>query len=731
MALRIRPRCGWTGGNGEFGILPFDPTTLLAITVNQDGLLNLNGFNNGITTLTIQGGDVSTGTGALTVNGTITGLASSRTATIAGHLSLGGSFERFFTIADGSAADDMVVSAVIDSAGIAKYGDGTLVLTNKNTYTGPTSIYDGTLVVTSDAALGSVTGGTTVQAGGTLAFRGGFTYSTPETLTLYGTGFNNAGAIANVVGNNTFGGPVVLASNATIKTAAGTTLTFSNTVAAVTYSLTVGGAGATIFGGGFTGSGILDKVDAGTLTLSGSQPDNFTGTAEVDAGTLNLSKTGAALQGKLLVGDGVSAPSTATVHMLAAGQLSAAAALSVRTGGLVDLGGFALGSPLTLAGGAINSGGTTPVTLSSDVALTSGASTLTGSYALSGSRTFTVATGATLTLSGPISGTGGLILRGGGALVLSGTSANSFSGLSSIYQGTLVLAKTAGVAALAGTVNLAIANVPDALPATLQLGAADQIGDTTTITVNQGGVFDLHGFNETITSLALNGGNVTTGAGLLTLKGDVTSTNKAATITGNLALLAGAHTFTIAQDGVTTVTGAISGAGSLVKTGAGQLTLAGSATYTGTTTVNAGKLTLTANQPLSAVLVTGSGSLSITGKVAGIMNVGGKLSVDATQGTLTANGAVTFSATSALAVNLASSATVPLVVTGAASLGGALSLTASPAFSLAIGATFTLLQAQSITGTFAGLSEGASLSFGGMSFKISYVGGKVTLKRTA
>ena len=721
----------WVGAGNQLGLLPGDSTTLVPITVNQDGLLNLNGFNNSITTLTMQGGDATTGTGTLTANGTIAGLASSRTATIAGNLNVGGAAERFFTIADGTAADDMVVSAIIGNGGLTKLGDGTLVFTSKNTYVGPTVISDGTLVVTADAALGSTAGGTTVQAGGTLAFRGGFTYSTPETVTLYGSGFNNSGAVLNAGGVNTFAGSLVLASAATIKAAAGSTLTFSKSVAALMYKLTVGGPGTVIFAGAFTGSGILDKIDAGTLTMNGSSANSFTGTADIDAGTLNLDKNGVAIQGNLVVGDGSSPAGSAVVHMQATGQLSSSSSLTVRTGGLVDFGGFGQSGSVSLTGGSINSGGATPVALAANVSLTTGASTMSGSYVLSGSSTFTIAQGASLTINGPISGSGGLVLRGGGTLILSGSTANTFSGASSLYQGTLVLAKTAGVAALAGLTNLTIANVPDALAATLQLAASDQIADTTTITVNRNGVFDLHGFNETIASLALNGGQVNAGAGLLTLNGDVTSTSQAASITGNIALGTGAHTFTVNQDGQVTVTGTISGAGSLVKAGPGQLTIANPATYTGTTTVSAGKLTLTANQPASAVLVTGSGSLSISGNIAGLMNVGGKLAIDTTQGALTANGTASFSSSSALSINLSSVSTTALTITGAATLGGTLALTKTAGFNVAVGASFTLLQVQSITGTFAGLNEGATLSFGGMTFKISYAGGKVTLKRTA
>ncbi len=267
----------------------------------------------------------------------------------------------------------------------------------------------------------------------------------------------------------------------------------------------------------------------------------------------------------------------------------------------------------------------------------------------------------------------------------------------------------------------------------LQLGASDQIGDGATITVNRNGVFDLHGFNETITTLNLNGAQVTTGTGKLTLLGNVTNTSQASTITGNLVLGAGTHSFIPALDGVLTVTGVISGAGSLQKTGAGQLILSGGPnTYTGTTSVSAGKLTINTQQTQSALMITAGGTVILNGSTGSITNVGGILTIGTTGGTATANGPVSFSSTSTLNMTLNGSSTA-LTVTGAATLGGTLNLTAGTGFSPAIGAKVTILKATSIAAgtTFAGLKEGATVSVGSMKFKISYVGGIVTLTRTA
>src|SRR5207248_727028 len=89
------------------------------------------------------GGNLTTGGGTLTLGGDVTGNAASATATIGGNLALGTS--RTFTIADGAAASDVVVSAAISGAGfgLTKAGAGSLLLFGNNAYSGPTAAGSG------------------------------------------------------------------------------------------------------------------------------------------------------------------------------------------------------------------------------------------------------------------------------------------------------------------------------------------------------------------------------------------------------------------------------------------------------------------------------------------------------------------------------------------------------------------------------------------------------------
>src|SRR5262249_4814006 len=97
-----------------------------AVTVNGGGTLSLSAFSDTIGALTVAGGSVTTGTGMLTVNGLVTLTAGSIngsltlnnnivsnaaavSATISANLDLGAA-TRTVTVADGAAADDLVIS---------------------------------------------------------------------------------------------------------------------------------------------------------------------------------------------------------------------------------------------------------------------------------------------------------------------------------------------------------------------------------------------------------------------------------------------------------------------------------------------------------------------------------------------------------------------------------------------------------------------------------------------
>ncbi|NDD71463.1 hypothetical protein EBZ97_05405, partial [bacterium] len=85
-------------------------------------------------------------------------------------------------------------SAIAGSSGITKSNNGTLAITNANTYTGVTTISGGVVQISNANALGSTTGKTTVASGAALEISGGIT-TAAEALEIAGTGISSAGAL--------------------------------------------------------------------------------------------------------------------------------------------------------------------------------------------------------------------------------------------------------------------------------------------------------------------------------------------------------------------------------------------------------------------------------------------------------------------------------------------------------------------------------------------------------
>jgi autotransporter-associated beta strand protein len=185
----------------------------------------------------------------------------------------------------------------------------------------------------------------------------------------------------------------------------------------------------------------------------------------------------------------------------------------------------------------------------------------------------------------------------------------------------------------------------------------------------------------------------------------------------------------------------------LTKSGAGALYLTGNNTYAGGSTVTGGKLSIVGINS-SGVTVNNGGTLGGTGTVAGLIAIlnGGKLwpGVTAAEaaGIATVNadvvvtpGDVLHASTAKIGLGggfvatlKASGVSSRLVATGVVALGGSLFLDVAAAPNP--GDVYTLIQAGSILGTFAGLPEGALLNASGQQYRISYQGNRVTITAT-
>jgi autotransporter-associated beta strand protein len=288
------------------------------------------------------------------------------------------------------------------------------------------------------------------------------------------------------------------------------------------------------------------------------------------------------------------------------------------------------GGNLALNGGRLASVGTrnyaNAVTIGGDVTFgdvtpNNGKQTFSGTVNLNGStRTLTTATDTTF--SGIVSN-GGITKTGSGQLTLTGGSANTYSGTTTVNDGTLVLAKTAGVNAIAGGFTIGDGTNSD----TVNLGASDQIADTVVVNMigtasGQRGNFQLLGFNETIGGLS-GGGQVqnasSTADSVLTLNVANATTQTSSAVLRNTG-------------------GSTTGSLSIVKTGGGTQILGGNMTYTGVTSINQGTLAVTGSLLNSGtVLVNDGGSLSGSGSVGAVTLASGSfLKPGNSPGTLTA-----------------------------------------------------------------------------------------------
>ncbi len=321
------------------------------VTVTGTGVLDLNNFSDVIGSLKLTGGTVATGTGTLTLGGTLTSNASASTSTITGNLGLGAN--RTFTINDGTATDDLLVSALVSGAfSLTKGGTGTLVLSASNSYSGLTTISAGQLIATANNALGTIAGATTVSSGAVLGFRGGFTYATTEAVGASGTGVSATGAIKNVSGDNSFAGAITWIAAGTVGSAtAGNSLGLTGLIVNGGFALTCNGAGNTVVGGVISGTGALTKSGTGTLTVSAA--NTYLGVTTVSAGSLRVTNSAGSATGTaaLTVASGATLEGANSSATSASSTISNGGTLSPGVGGTGTLltGAMALNSTANLS----------------------------------------------------------------------------------------------------------------------------------------------------------------------------------------------------------------------------------------------------------------------------------------------------------------------------------------------------------------------------------------------
>ncbi|MBV9550623.1 MAG: autotransporter-associated beta strand repeat-containing protein, partial [Alphaproteobacteria bacterium] len=335
-----------------------------------------------------------------------------------------------------------------------------------------------------------------------------------------------------------------------------------------------------------------------------------------------------------------------------------------------------------------------------------GGSVLTAGFG--GSRTLTVGSLNTDTaFAGQIieqGGTGKLVKVGTGTLTLSGT--NTYGGGTTISSGTLQIGSGGTTGSISGNVT---DNSTLAFNRSNAVTFAGVISGTGTLTQAGTGTLTLSATNtysgaNNIQSGLINfaaGSNLGTGAIIMNGGGLQWATGSTTDISPRLSLI-GPGTFDTNGNNVTLAT-AISGFGSLTKSGAGTLTLSATNTYTGATTVSAGTLLVTGSTT-STTQVQSGGTLAGTGSV-GALNLSGGILAPGNGGigTLAVNGNLLLqSGITQIDVSLTSADKV--TASGAAAINGG-TLAATFANGAYTPKQYTLITSTgALSGTFTGLT---------------------------
>jgi fibronectin-binding autotransporter adhesin len=196
-------------------------------------------------------------------------IGGSEDLTLTGAMNLGGAPNFVHTIANTALT---TYAGKLFGGAVDKGGNGTLVLSASNTYSGRTRVSGGVLRVANPSALGTVQSPTVVEAGAALELAAGV--KTNETLQLNGAGVASGGALRSL-GGATSVGPITLLSTTSIAVDSGTLSSGNIGLAQLNSSLTKSGAG--VLSAGRYRARSLD-VDGGTAAVSSARITTATST---------------------------------------------------------------------------------------------------------------------------------------------------------------------------------------------------------------------------------------------------------------------------------------------------------------------------------------------------------------------------------------------------------------------------------------------------------------------
>ena len=564
----------WLGGTAVFGT-PGGTVTLASAISAQALIFDSTNY-------------VLTGTGSLALTGTAPTISVTKNATATINVPITG------------------------TGGLNASGDGTLILSNANSYTGVTTVTSGLLQIGAASTPGSLGSGA-IRIG----VDGMLTLLDTNSSTLAGNVSNSVGGTGTLVidlpspmtlsgtlTNGSVGQLKLTQSGAstTILTNAGNTYTGATTISAGVLQVgtaatpgSIGGGSAVSVGSGATlslvnvaggvfasnvsglsGSDTISTNVSGTVTLSGSLTDGlgtltvvaggtgttilsgnetYSGVTKVSAGTLQIGSGSNSFTGAGTVtvsGTGSLAINLATGNVAPAIDLSAAG----NTLKMIGANTNTLTHVISGTGGIFDQNGTGKTILSAAETYTGATNVNAGTLEVDGSLAMgsTVAVGTSGTLTGNGTINGNVTLTGNGTIGTSGNIAGTLGITGGIWSGS---------------------------------------GSVTGLVTASSGAFRLTGSLTAPAGLDVTGGTL---AGVGTLTGNLSYTSSASSTFGGI-IAGGSSTLTL-------------------NNAAATLTITGASTYTGATTVTAGNLTLgngtTAGTTISTSAVTVASGATFT-----------------------------------------------------------------------------------------------------------------------
>jgi autotransporter-associated beta strand protein len=517
----------------------------------------------------------------------------------------------------GSGSSLNLRGAVSGTGSLTKIGSGTLILTANNTYSGGlTTISAGTLQIGNGGTTGSITGNIANNAAlafnrsdnltytGDISGSGSLTKLDTGTLTL--TGINSysgnttisagtllAAGSLSLPGFNT-PGKVTVADGATLAVRANnlsngwTPFSIESLITLSTFNTPNSrfaidtSQGDFSYGPNLTASLSFVKQGANTLVLTGNLSP--VGGTTISAGTLQIGNGGTTGSISGNITNNASIVFRSDFPNIYSGSISG-------TGSLTKQG---TGS-LTLTGSNTFSGGTT---ISAGILIVGNAGT-TGSFSgnITNNSVLHFNRSDDITYSGDISGNGNLIKSGPGTLTLTGNMTGTGPSISFISAGTLQI----GNGGTTGSITSNITNNANlAFNRSDNLTYSGVISGNGSLTKLGAGTLTLTGSRTDIGLTIISDGTLNLGSanaigslGTLTFTGGTLQYSAANTTdySSRIANNTGAISIDTNNQNVTFASAiAASNTGGLTKLGTGTLTLTGSNSYSGVTTISAGTL---------------------------------------------------------------------------------------------------------------------------------------------